>query len=42
MEKVRLKRENYVTLMQTVKVFIGDKMTKNKGYKILTKVIGNI
>jgi len=39
LEKVRLKRENYLTLMTNVKNFISDKHTQKKGYKILAKVI---
>ena len=42
MEKVRLNKENYVTLMQTVKAFVEDKITEKKGYKILIKVIERI
>ena len=39
LEKVRLKRENYITLMQNVKVFTDERQTQKKGYKILAKVI---
>lgn len=39
LEKVRLKRENYLTLMQHVKIFVDDRNTQKKGYKILAKVI---
>ena len=39
LEKVRLKRENYISLMQHVKVFVDDRVTQKKGYKILSKVI---
>ena len=40
LEKVRLKRENYVALMQHVKVFVEKRApTQKKGYKILTRVI---
>ena len=37
---MRLKRENYVALMQHVKVFVEKRApTQKKGYKILTRVI---
>jgi hypothetical protein len=39
MEKVKLKRENYVALMRGVKFLVNDKQTQKKGYKILSKVI---
>ena len=39
LEKVRLKKENYLTLMQHVKVFADDRSTQKKAYKILAKVI---
>ena len=39
LEKVSLKRENYLTLMQHVKVFAEDRQTQKKGYKILAKVV---
>ena len=39
LEKVRLKRENYISLIQHVKVFVDDRVTQKKGYKILSKVI---
>jgi len=39
MEKVKLKKENYVTLMRGVKIFLDDKATQKKGYKILTKIV---
>jgi len=39
MEKVKLKKENYLTLMKGVKIFIDDTQTQKKGYKILAKVI---
>jgi hypothetical protein len=38
MEKVKMKKENYVTLMRGVKIFLDDKATQKKGYKILTKI----
>lgn len=39
MEKVKMKKENYVTLMRGVKIFLDDKATQKKGYKILTKIV---
>lgn len=39
MEKVKLKKENQVALMRGVKVFVDDRSTQKKGYKILTKVV---
>lgn len=39
MEQVRLTRDNYVNVMRGVKVFVDDKNTQKKGYKILQKVI---
>ena len=39
LDKVRLKRENYIKLMQYVKVFVDDRTTQKKGYKILARVI---
>ena len=39
LEKVRLKKENYLSLMQYVKVFADDRQTQKKAYKILSKVI---
>ena len=39
MEKVKLKKENYITLMKGLKVFIDDKHTQKHGYKLLAKVI---
>ena len=39
MEKVKLNKANYVALMRGVKVFVQDKQTQKKGYKILAKVI---
>lgn len=39
MEKVKLKKENYISLMQGVKVFIDDNFTRRKGYRLLSKVI---
>lgn len=34
-----MKKENYVTLMRGVKIFLDDKATQKKGYKILTKIV---
>lgn len=39
MEKVKLKKENYIAIMKELKVFINDSNTQKYGYKILTKVI---
>lgn len=39
MEKVKLKEDNYVQVMRGVKVFVDDRATQKKGYKILTKVV---
>jgi len=39
MEKVTLKKENYVALMRGVKYLVNDKQTQKKGYKILSRVI---
>jgi hypothetical protein len=39
MEKVKMKKENYVTLMRGVKIFLDDKAIQKKGYKILTKIV---
>lgn len=39
MEKVKLKKQNYITLMKGLKVFIDDKNTQKYGYKLLAKII---
>jgi hypothetical protein len=39
MEKVKLKKENYVALMRGVKIFVDDRNTQKKGYRILTKIV---
>ena len=39
MDKVKLKKENYIQVMRGVKQLVGDRQTQKKGYKILTKVI---
>lgn len=41
MDKVRLKKENYIEVMRSVKLFIDNKHTQKKGYKILTKIVAN-
>ena len=42
LEKVRLKKENYLSLMQYVKIFAEDRQTQKKAYKILAKVIARL
>jgi hypothetical protein len=39
MEQVTLNKENKVSLMQGVKVFVDDKQTQKKGYKLLSRVV---
>jgi len=39
MEQIKLKKENYVALMRGVKIFVEQKTTEKKGYKMLAKVI---
>lgn len=39
MEQVRLSRDNYVSVMRGVKIFVDEKSTQKRGYKILSKVI---
>ena len=39
MEKVKLKRENYLTLMSGVKVFLRSGAAQKRAYKLLAKVI---
>lgn len=39
MEQVRLSRDNYVSVMRGVKIFVDEKSTQKRGYKILAKVI---
>ena len=39
MDKVKLKKENYIALMRGVKLLVNDKQTQKKGYQILSKVI---
>jgi hypothetical protein len=42
MEKVKLNKDNQVALMLGVKVFVSDKATQKKGYKILSRVVERI
>lgn len=42
LEKVTLKRDNYLTLMQNLKSFIADRQTQKKGYKLVSKVVERI
>lgn len=39
MEKVKLKKENYIQLMKGLKAFIDDSLTQKQGYKLLAKII---
>jgi hypothetical protein len=39
MDQVKLKKENYIEVMRGVRLFVTDKQTQKKGYKILAKVI---
>lgn len=39
MEKVKLKRDNYIALMRNIKVFIDDKQTQKKAYTMLARVV---
>lgn len=39
MEKVKLKKENYVALMKGLKVFIDNSTTQKQAYKLLAKII---
>lgn len=39
MEKVKLKKENQLTLMSGVKVFVDDRQTQKKGYRVLSRII---
>ena len=39
MEQVSLNKENKVSLMQGVKLFIDDKLTQKKGYKLLSRIV---
>lgn len=39
MEQVNLNTENKVSLMQGVKLFIDDRQTQKKGYKLLSRII---
>lgn len=39
MEKVKLKKDNYISLMKGLKVFIDNPQTQKYGYKLLSKII---
>lgn len=39
MEKVKLKKENYISLMKGLKVFIDNQTSQKYGYKLLSKII---
>jgi len=39
MEKVKLKKENYLSLMKGLKVFIDNNSTQKYAYKLLSKII---
>jgi hypothetical protein len=39
MGQVKLKKENQLSLMQGIKVFISDFKTKKKGYKLLALIV---
>lgn len=39
MEKVKLKKENYIALMKGLKVFIDNTNTQKYAYKLLAKII---
>lgn len=39
MEKIKLKKENYMALMKGIKSFLGNQQTQKHGYKILARVI---
>ena len=39
MEKVKLKKENYISLMKGLKDFINNSSTQKISYKILAKII---
>jgi hypothetical protein len=38
-DKVKLQKANYIEVMRGVKIFVDNKGTQKKGYKILSKVI---
>lgn len=39
LEKVKLKKENQIVLMQGIRIFIDDYQTKKKAYKLLAKIV---
>jgi predicted peroxiredoxin len=39
LDKVKLQKDNYIEVMRGVKLFVDNKGTQKKGYKILSKVI---
>lgn len=39
MEKVKLKKENYIALMKGLKVFIDNSTSQKFAYKLLAKII---
>lgn len=39
LEKVKLKKENQIVLMQGIRTFINDYQTKKKAYKLLAKIV---
>lgn len=39
MEKVKLKKENYMSLMTGLRVFMDNQNTSKLGYKLLAKII---
>jgi hypothetical protein len=39
MEQVKLKKENQLTIMKGIKLFINDYKTKKKGYKLLSRIV---
>ena len=39
LEQVKLKKENQMSLMQGIKIFINDFKTKKKAYKLLARIV---
>lgn len=39
LEKVKLKKENQIVLMQGIRIFIDDFQTKKKAYKLLARIV---
>jgi len=39
MERVKLKKDNQISLMQGIKVFLNDFKTKKKAYKLLARIV---